>query len=81
MSFIDEQSTRVETAGGFVEKVGVALTSFMRCLWGMGSSIRAGLEASRLNKLSDAELGRYGIKREEIVSHAFRNRTDEQPAK
>jgi hypothetical protein len=49
----------------------------MRFLCNLADARRCGEEAQRLMALSDAQLARRGLKRDEIVSYAFRNHMHE----
>ena len=58
-----------------VLKMGFA--AVMRFLCDLSEARRCALELQRLTALSDAELARRGIRRDEIVSYVFRNHMHE----
>ncbi|MFV0475767.1 MAG: DUF1127 domain-containing protein [Pikeienuella sp.] len=71
MSFTHHEPIRAGAAEGIVGKVGAALAKFARHVWEMNGAVRAGMEARRLHDLSDEELAAIGLKREDIIAHAF----------
>lgn len=53
--------------------IGAGFAAVMRFLCDLSNARRCGAEVQRLMALSDADLARRGIKRDEIVTYAFRN--------
>lgn len=68
----------LETASaGLAERTLAALKTVAGRFRDMNAAVRAGLEARRLNELSDSDLARMGLKRDEIVNHVFRKFMDD----
>lgn len=65
-------SVRETVEGGFA-RLGAGFAQLMAFFYAISSAHRCSLEAQRLMALSDAELARHGLKRDEIVQHAFRS--------
>ncbi|MGR3494187.1 DUF1127 domain-containing protein [Citreimonas sp.] len=55
---------------GFFHNVGSAILNFFTAIAESNSRMR---EAERLNAMSDQELARIGLKREDIARHVFRD--------
>ena len=58
-------------------RIGAGLAAVGRFLSDLSNARRCALEAERLMALSDAQLARRGLRRDEIVSHVFRNHMHE----
>jgi len=72
------QTTLPRDAGrAFLGRIGAGLAAVMRFLCDLSNARRCAFEAERLMALPDAELKRLGLKRDEIVSYAFRNHMHE----
>jgi len=57
--------------------IGAGFTGVMRFLCDLSNARRFAVEVARLMALSDAELERRGLRRDEIVPYAFRNHMHE----
>lgn len=66
--------TETTLSAGLSAKLGSAVTALMDWISLLGESMSRRDEILRLSALSDAELGRMGLKREDIVAHVFRDR-------
>jgi hypothetical protein len=53
--------------------IGAGFAAVMRFLCDLSNARRCALELERLTSLSDAQLERRGLKRDEIVHYVFRN--------
>jgi hypothetical protein len=53
--------------------IGAGFAAAMRFLCDLSNARQCALEVERLMALSDAELARRGLKRDEIVRYVFRN--------
>lgn len=65
-------TAHVGVADGFSARLGRFFTRMIELGERMSSANRCRLEAERLSALSDAELAQIGLKRDEIMHHAFR---------
>ncbi|SDY17856.1 DUF1127 domain-containing protein [Citreimonas salinaria] len=63
-------TTAPHSAAGFFHGLGNRILSFLTAIAESNSRMR---EAERLNAMSDAELARIGLKREDIARHVFRD--------
>jgi hypothetical protein len=54
-------------------RIGAGFAAVMRFLCDLSNARRCALELERLMSLSDAQLERRGLKRDEIVHYVFRN--------
>jgi uncharacterized protein YjiS (DUF1127 family) len=57
--------------------IGAGFAAVMRFLCDLSNARRYALEVERLTALSDAELARLGLRRDQIVQHVFRNNMHE----
>ena len=57
--------------------IGAGFAAVMRFLCDLSAARQFAAEVERLMALSDAELARRGLKRDEIVNYAFRNHMHE----
>jgi hypothetical protein len=57
--------------------IGAGFTSFMKFLCTVSMARTCSMELGRLSKLSDGELAKLGLRRDEIVQHVFRNHMHE----
>jgi hypothetical protein len=74
---IIQDAPRRDPGKGVVAKIGAGIgagfAAVMRFLCDISNARRCALELERLTSLSDAQLERRGLKRDEIVHHVFRN--------
>lgn len=63
--------------GPVLGRIGAGFAAVMRFLCTLSNARRCAFEAERLMALSDAELKRRGLRRDEIVAYAFRNHMHE----
>jgi len=61
-----------ETVEGGLARIGAGFAQLMGFFHTVSNAHRCSLEAQRLMALSDDQLARHGLKRDEIVQHAFR---------
>jgi hypothetical protein len=67
-------STPLRDAGkAIAARIGAGFAAVMRFLCDLSNARQCAAEVQRLMALSDAELERRGLKRNEIVTYAFRN--------
>jgi hypothetical protein len=68
---------RRDAGKGVFTRIGAGIragfAAAMRFLCDLSNARRCALEVERLMALSDAELARRGLKRDEIVAYVFRN--------
>lgn len=67
MSVLNHEAPR----SSVLEKIGNGFSAFLRWYEAHSDLGRCAAYASKLNKLSDEELAKLGIKRNQIVNHAF----------
>jgi hypothetical protein len=71
-------TTRARDAGkALLSRIGDGLTAVMKFLCTISAARTCAMELGRLGKLSDAELAKLGLRRDEIVQHVFRNHMHE----
>jgi hypothetical protein len=61
-----------ETVEGGLARIRAGLGEVMELFYTVSNAHQCSLEAQRLMSLSDAELARHGLRRDEVVQHAFR---------
>ncbi len=61
-----------ETVEGGLARIGAGFAQLMAFFETVSTAHRCSLEAQRLMARSDDELARHGLRRDEIVQHAFR---------
>lgn len=66
--------TETNLSGGLTGKLGSALAAVLSWISLVGESMSRRDEILRLHAMSDAELARFGLQREDIVAHVFRDR-------
>ena len=72
------QTTPPRDAGtAILARIRAAFAAVMRFLGDLSNARRCAAQAERLMALSDSELARLGLKRDEIVAYAFRNHMHE----
>lgn len=72
------QTTPPRDAGrALLGRIGAGFAAVMRFLCDLSNAGRCAAQVERLMALPDAELNRLGLKRDEIVSYAFRNHMHE----
>jgi hypothetical protein len=74
---IIRNAPRRDTGKAFLARIGAGIgagfAAVMRFLRDLANARRFALEAERLTALSDAELARRGLRRDQIVQYVFRN--------
>jgi len=66
-----------DTGRAVLDRIGAGFTAVMRFLCDLSNARRCAAEVERLMALPDTELARLGVKRDEIVSYAFRHHMHE----
>jgi len=68
------QDIHIETKRSGLAGIGRALTTLWRILGGVESALARAHEIERLNALSDTELAKRGLRRNEIAHYVFRDK-------
>jgi hypothetical protein len=72
-----QRAPRGGAGSTIVAKIGAGFAAVMRFLCDLSAARRCALEVEQLTALSDAELARRGIRRDQIVAYALRNHMHE----
>jgi hypothetical protein len=68
-----QTAPRRDVGKAVLARIGAGFAAVMRFLCDLSNARQRALEVQRLVALSDAELARRGLKRDEIVHYVFRN--------